>query len=448
VLLRRTALRAAALATALATTIGGGAALAPVAAAQGSSNDPAPAFYQPPAQLPAGAGALVKTESFPLAGAIPPIPGAEFVSDGAGPISTDAQRIMYTSAGSRNQPIAVTGTYLQPRAPWTGPGTRPLAVLAPGTQGQADHCAPSKTFQNLATVRTDPPGVGFGYELIQAYALLARGYAVAMTDYEGLGTPGIHPYVHRESSARAVLDIARAAPRIPGADIGPSPRTVFSGYSQGGGAVAAAAELHPRYAAEVNLVGTAAGSPPADLLATLERADGSAIAGVIGYSLNSLVDAYPEMDPLLDAYLNDHGRAMLAATSDQCIGETAIQFFQQRTNNFTRSGQSAGEIARQDPAIMDYLERQRIGRLSPTTPVRILSPVNDDVVPGHQSQRLGRDWCAQGAAVEMVIDHTPPVATGLVINHAVPMLSGLGGTVQYLADRIDGLPAPVNCGTY
>ena len=142
------------------------------------------------------------------------------------------------------------------------------------------------------------------------------------------------------------------------------------------------------------------------------------------------------------------GRAMLAATSDQCIGETAIQFFQQRTNNFTRSGQSAGEIARQDPAIMDYLERQRIGRLSPTTPVRILSPVNDDVVPGHQSQRLGRDWCAQGAAVEMVIDHTPPVATGLVINHAVPMLSGLGGTVQYLADRIDGVPAPVNCGTY
>ena len=43
---------------------------------------------------------------------------------------------------------------------------------------------------------------------------------------------------------------------------------------------------------------------------------------------------------------------------------------------------------------------------------------------------------------------TSPVATGLVINHAVPMLTGLGGTVQYLADRIDGVPAPANCGTY
>jgi hypothetical protein len=97
---------------------------------------------------------------------------------------------------------------------------------------------------------------------------------------------------------------------------------------------------------------------------------------------------------------------------------------------------------------MDFLERQRIGRLTPTTPVRVLSPVNDDVVPGAQSRQLGRDWCAQGVAVDMVIDHTPPVAPGLVINHALPMLSQLGNTVQYLADRIDGRPAPSNCGTY
>ncbi|HMT50491.1 lipase family protein [Dietzia sp. UBA5065] len=440
-------MRAAAFATTIVTTLAGGAAIAP-AAAQGSSTHPAPAFYQPPAELPAAAGALIRTEAFPLAGALPAIPGAEQLTSAAGPLSTDARRIMYTSVGSRGQQIAVTGAYLQPRAPWTGPGTRPLAVIAPGTQGQGDHCAPSTTFQNLATVRTDPPGVGVGYELIKAYALLARGWAVAITDYEGLGTPGIHSYVNREASARAVLDLARAAPTVPGADVGPGPRTVFIGYSQGGGSVAAAAELHPQYAPEINLVGTAAGSPPADLLATLEKADGSAIAGVIGYALNSLVAAYPQMADALDGHLNDRGRQMLAVTSDQCIGETAVQFFQRRTGEFTASGASAGDIARQDPVIMGFLERQRIGRLTPTTPVRILSPVNDDVVAGPQSLQLGRDWCARGVAVDMVIDHTPPVATGMVINHAAPMLTGLGGAVQYLADRIDGLPAPVNCGTY
>lgn len=441
-------MRAAAFAAAITTTIAAGALVAPAASAQGSSNDPAPAFYQPPAELPDGAGTFIKSEPFPLAGAIPPIPGAEHLSDGAGALSTDAQRIMYTSVGSRGQQIAVTGTYLQPRAPWTGPGARPLVVVAPGTQGQGDHCAPSKTFQNLANVRTDPPGVGFGYEIIQAYALLDRGYAVAMTDYEGLGTPGLHSYVHREAQAHAVLDMARAASDVPGADVGQNPRTVFTGYSQGGGAVAAAAELHPQYAPDVNLVGTAAGSPPADLLATLEGAEGSAIAGVIGYALNSLVDAYPEVHPWLDDYLNDQGRQMLAVTADQCIGETAVQFFQQRTNAYTTDGISAGDIVRQNPQIEQYLDRQRIGNLAPSTPVRILSPLNDDVVPGPQSQQLGRDWCAQGVAVDMVIDPLPPVVPGLVLNHAVPMISGLGGTVQYLADRIDGVPAPSNCGTY
>lgn len=440
-------MRATAFATAIATAFAGGALVAPAAGAQGSSNDPAPAFYQPPAELPA-AGTLIKTEAFPLAGAIPPIPGAGSVSDAAGPLSTDAQRIMYTSVGSRDQPVAVTGTYLQPRTPWTGPGSRPLAVVAPGTQGQGDHCAPSKTFQNLATVRTDPPGVGFGYEIFQAYALLARGYAVAMTDYEGLGTPGLHSYVNRESQARAVLDLARAASSVPGADVEPDARTVFAGYSQGGGAVAAAAELHPQYAPEVNLVGTAAGSPPADLLATLEQVDGTAIAGVIGYSLNSLLDAYPEMGPLIEPYFNDRGRAMLAVTADQCIGETAVQFFQQRTKDYTTSGLSADDIVRSEPVLMGYLERQRIGRLAPSTPVRIVSPVNDDVVPGHQSQQLGRDWCAQGVAVDMAIDPAPPVAPGLVIGHAAPMITGLDANLRYLDDRVNGLPAPTNCGTY
>lgn len=447
-ILRKTAMRTAALAAAITTAVAGGALIAPTAAAQGSSNDPAPAFYHPPADLPDGSGTFIKSEVFPLAGAIPPIPGAEQLSDNVGPLSTDAQRIMYTSVGSRGQEIAVTGTYLQPRTPWAGPGTRPLAVVAPGTQGQGDHCAPSKTFQNLANVRTDPPGVGFGYEIIQAYALLNQGYAVAMTDYEGLGTPGLHSYVNRESQAHAVLDIARAASHVPGADVGENPRTVFTGYSQGGGAVAAAAEMHPQYAPDVNLVGTAAGSPPADLLATLEQADGTAIAGVIGYALNSLNEAYPEFGPLMAPHLNEEGMQMLRVTSDQCIGETAVQFFRQTTHRYTNDGVSAGHIARQSPEIMAYLERQRVGTLKPTTPVQILSPVNDDVVPGPQSQQLGRDWCAQGATVNMVIDHTPPVVPGMVINHAAPMISGLGGTVQYLADRINGVPAPSNCGTY
>lgn len=435
-------------AVATAVSVAGGILAAPVAGAQGSVAEPAPAFYQPPADLPASAGALVRTEAFPLAGAIPPIPGADVLTNGAGPFSTDAQRIMYTSVGSRNQPIAVTGTYLQPRAPWTGPGTRPLAVLAPGTQGMGDFCAPSKTFQSLVSLRTEPLGLGFGYEILFTYALLARGFAVAVPDYEGLGTPGTHAYLNRESAARSVLDIARAADQVPGSDIGSAPRTVFAGYSQGGAAVAAATELHPSYAPEINLLGTSAGSPPADLLATIDTLDGTLLTGVVGYALNGLVQADPELGPVIDGYLNDSGRAMLAATSDQCAVETGLQYFTPSTESYTVSGRSARDVLREDPVLMQAVERQRIGRLKPSTPVQILSPLNDDAVPSPQSQQLGRDWCAQDVAVDMVIDPLPPVATGLTLNHAVPLITNLGGTTQYLVDRVDGRPAPFNCGTY
>lgn len=436
-----------ALAAAL-VVVGGAALTTPAASAQGSSTDPAPGFYHPPAELPAAEGALIRAEPFPLAGAVPAIPGAEAVTDHAVPLSTDAHRIMYRSTGAQGRPIAVTGAYLQPRAPWTGPGTRPLVVMAPGTVGQGDACGPSKAFQNLANVQTEPLSVGLGYEIIQAYALLSRGYAVAVTDYEGLGTPGVHTYVHREASARAVLDIARAATAVPGADVGERPRTVFTGYSQGGASAAAAAELHPTHAPDVNLVGTAAGSPPADLLATLEQVDGTAIAGVIGYALNSLAEGQPEIRERLDVHLNDAGQGMLRDTSTQCIGETAFQFGFHTTAQYTRTGRSAIELVREDPVALAVADRQRIGRLAPTTPVRVLSVTNDDVVPGHQSLQLGRDWCAQGAAVQMDVDHTPPVIPGLVVNHGVPMISGLPATLQYLDDRIAGRPAPSNCGTY
>jgi len=41
--------------------------------------------------------------------------------------------------------------------------------------------------------------------------MLARGYVVVATDYEGLGDPGVHPYLVGVSEAYAVLDSVRAA---------------------------------------------------------------------------------------------------------------------------------------------------------------------------------------------------------------------------------------------
>ena len=61
-------------------------------------------------------------------------------------------------------------------------------------------------------------------------AWVARGYAVVQTDYEGLGTPGGHPYLNGVSESNTVVDIVRAGRELNG-HIGRN--WIAMGHSQG-----------------------------------------------------------------------------------------------------------------------------------------------------------------------------------------------------------------------
>src|SRR6476646_670978 len=62
-------------------------------------------------------------------------------------------------------------------------------------------------------------------------AMIGQGYIVVATDYPGLGTAGIHPYLIGESEARAVVDSVRAARDMPNS--GATNRFAVWGHSQG-----------------------------------------------------------------------------------------------------------------------------------------------------------------------------------------------------------------------
>lgn len=92
-------------------------------------------FYQPPDPLPAGPpGEVLRTERSRIP-AVVDFPAA---------LPATATRIMYRSTNARGVAIPVTGTYIRPTLPWTGPGPRPLISFAVGTHGQGDQCAPSR----------------------------------------------------------------------------------------------------------------------------------------------------------------------------------------------------------------------------------------------------------------------------------------------------------------
>ena len=199
--------------------------------------------------------------------------------------------MMYLSESIHGEPIAVTGTAVVPSTA-APDGGRPILSVAHGTTGIADQCAPSH----------DPSS-----DLAAQARFINAGYLVAVTDYEGLGTPGRHPYLVGESEGRSVLDAAKAARQLPGADAGH--QLAIWGHSQGGHAALWAAQLAARWAPELELIGTVAAGVPADLTGTGETVETGPAKGYIFLTIAGYAAAYPELQP--SSVLTPAGEAAL-----------------------------------------------------------------------------------------------------------------------------------------
>jgi pimeloyl-ACP methyl ester carboxylesterase len=433
----RPALLAASIAAALAL----GAQAVPAAAAGDAASVISrgveiPAFYTPPSTLPEADGTLVRSEPLKLALSLPSI---------GGPLPGRATRLMYKSTDAGGGPVAVTGAYIEPTATWRGGGPRPLVVVAPGTMGQGDQCAASLGLEH--PLRLNGETVSVGYEDLSVYRLLARGVAVVVTDYAGLGaTDRLHTYVNRVDEGHAVLDAVRAARSLESASVTAESPVGLFGYSQGGGATAAAAELQPSYAPDVKLSGTYSGAAPADLTEVTEAIDGSDLAGALGWSLNGFLQTEPALRPIADKYVNQKGREALADLSTMCVGDALFGYAFARSSAWTTTGQSLGDIIRAEPALQKFLAEQRIGRLKPAGPVRVATGTSDNLVPHRQSREMAADWCALGGQVDYEPVLLPNVGDKLV-NHFGALLADQGEAISWLTDRLAGKPAASDCRT-
>ncbi|WP_282085836.1 lipase family protein [Streptomyces tendae] len=431
------------LAAAIVVALALGAQATAAAAADGPDGDAAtatsrgveiPAFYTPPSELPGADGTLIRHEPLPLALSLPGIDG---------PLPGRATRLMYKSTDANGEPVAVTGAYIEPAARWRGDGPRPLVAVAPGTMGQGDQCAASMALEH--PLRLNGQTVSVGYEDLSVYRLLLRGVAVVVTDYVGLGaTDRLHTYVNRVDGAHAVLDAVRAARSLDSASVTSESRVGLFGYSQGGGATAAAAELQPSYAPDVPLAGTYAGAPPADLTQVTKAIDGSDLAGALGWSLNGFLQTEPALRPIADRYINEAGQDALKDLSTMCVGDALFGYGGDSSTDWTKTGQSISDVIRAEPVLQAFLAEQRIGSLKPAGPVRVATGTGDDLVPHGQARRLAVDWCGKGAQVTYVPVLLPGVGSGL-LNHFAPLLTDQGNAISWLTDRLSGEPTGSNC---
>lgn len=382
-----------------------------VAVPTASAEEPRPAFYEAPATLPSSNGAVIRTEKL------------SFLLDPAHLHTTayTAERVLYRSTNRTGKAIAVSGSVIVPKAAWRGIGPRPVIGYAPGTQGIGDSCAPSRVFSEL-----------FEYESLFMAGLLKRGYAVAMTDYEGLGTAGMHTYMDRVSQGRAVIDMVRAAQRMPSTGLSASSPVAFVGYSQGGAAAASAAELAGSYGKELKVKGTAAGAAPADLRALPGAIDGSLYALFGWFAIAGLTASYDiDMTPQLNA----KGLEMYERIKDDCVFDLFAAAFT-KSGDYTRDGADLAELITREP-FRSMIADQRIGKIRPNAPVLVSHSLLDDVVPYRVANQLAKDWCATGANVRLSTNATP-LHVGGMLNHAAEMHA-------FLEARFAGLPAVSSC---
>ncbi|MCX6469575.1 MAG: lipase [Corynebacteriales bacterium] len=433
----RTACLAIMTATALTTGVAGVAQAAPAPApaptpAASPVND---SFYTPPSPLPAGKpGDIIRSENLPTAITIPSPEGA---------VPAKATRIMYLSIDANGDPIAVTGYYLQPVSEWKGPGPRPVVAYAGGLHGQGDQCAASKLLQEGVTF-SFPGGPMAEIEQIVTLNLVKLGYGVVSSDYMGGGTPGTHTFGNRVDQAHAVIDAARAALHLP--EVSPDAKVALAGYSQGGGATAAAAELVDSYAPELPLVGIYTGGVPADLLREMNYLDGNRLGGVIGYALNGASYRYPEFKERVSTVLNPYGKQTMAQLSGECIVLTSARG-KPSTRDWTVSHKSFGQLVTEDPILSKYVHMQDIGNLKPTVPVLLTGNPDDPTVPIVQERELYSKWCAKGATSLQYEEIPFPIRLigGSTFGHVAGGISGFQRAVSWLSDRFAGKPAVTGC---
>ena len=354
-----------------------------------------------------------------------------------------AQRILYTSTTIDGRIVPVSGYVIEPANPWRGAGPTPTVVFGPGTRGAGDACAPSRGPWMIGQIDPAQPAVGSNYESVHHQAAALMGMRVVVSDLIGLGTPGAHTYVLHTEEGHALIDAARATTQ-------PHHPVGFWGYSQGGGASAAAAELAPTYAPELNVKGAFAGAPPANLVETMRGVDNSSILAVVGFALNGWTERYPQFQAALDANLNARGREFLDTTRDACMADSAFRWGFQDSRTFTVSGEPMVDVLTRDPEIRRKLDEQKLGNRAPQAPVMVSTMGGDQVVPTPQVVQLARDYCAAGANVTLLNDALPPLTPPHKIgaNHAIGVLAHTAPSLMWLADRFNDVPSASNCGSF
>ncbi|WP_299562516.1 lipase family protein [uncultured Mycolicibacterium sp.] len=332
-----------------------------------------------------------------------------------------ATQLLYRTTDFGGRPQATATTVILP-AERAGDG-RPCPIVSYqcAIDAVTGRCFPSYALRRGARAL----GSFAQFEFLLVAAALAEGWAVSVPDHEGPDGSWGAPY----EPGYHVLDGIRAAQRFAPLGLSAAAPVGLWGYSGGGLASAWAAEVHDRYAPELNLVGAVLGSPVGDLGHAFRRLNGSLFAALPALVVAALADVYPELDRIIDEHATGSGKAMLDRIRRMTTGQALLRF----------AGLDMGRLVDRpleeilaSPEMRYIFDDIKLGKAAPRPPVLIVQALHDQIVSVRDIDALADAYLAGGASVTY---HRDLFSEHMLLHPlSAPM------TLRWLRDRFAGRP--------
>lgn len=361
------------------------------------------AFYTPPDSMPAEArqpGDLIRRER---------------VTEGV-PDYAQVWRVLYRSTGVNGEAVMISGiiAFVSPTHMTISPAG--IIAFAQGTVGNRPQCGIGHTPTPVAGIP--------GFE-----TMIREGYVVAVTDYIGRGTPGVHPYLIGRAAGAAVLDAARAARQILPDAAGD---VVIWGRSQGGhSALWAGIMAEEGYAPDLKVIGVAASAPAIDLAMILEHnreTRGGSV--VVTYALDAWSAYYD--DVRLDDLVRPDYLGQFRAIAETC--STKPLAFLLLGDLPTPAQYFSGDVLANPAVVRRLRENTPSGNIS--APILIAHGTADTLIPIEGSEAEVARRCLAGENVQLVrfpgIGHDAAEEAALFV-------------IGWMGDRFAGRPAASGC---
>lgn len=330
-------------------------------------------------------------------------------------------RLLYSSTDglTGEDLVAVSGALFLPEG--TPPeGGWPLMAWTHGTVGIADICSPSWDGRQ----QQDKDYLEFW---------LKQGFAVVASDYQGLGTPGIHPYLATRPEAYSNLDIIRAALA---AGLSIANNVVLIGQSQGAGAAVATAAFAPGYAPELDIRGVVAtGVPyfsPEALIALNESRPPDQPDPLLGYNFLAMTLA-EQIVPgfVMREHVSDEAWPIASLVTDTCYNDikTRVQ----------AEGLSQDRAFSKSPtgALTTAFEQMGFPTVSFDTPIFLGTGGKDRDTPARMQAAFMRDACKAGSTIEA---HLYPE-----LNHRQVVPGSTRESLRFVRAAFEGRVIQGNC---